>query len=216
MGSRTDRGIVLVEGIEEPNSNEVIVRDLNEQAAKLFKKHQEEKKLPEDVYDVFLAKVNELNALPKHSFKSVFPDDEVLKDKLQIGRPFAEYKNCPLFEICGEKFFYKGEINSNKQPDGRGVLILPGNFILAGNFKNSVVTGNYFLLNMTGDYTYISKNNRGGSYNQKLSGSYKLSSKHLLQPCTNQVNIHAMPNSFISVDSCPSAGNWNNDDKLAW
>jgi len=39
MGSRTDRGIVLVEGIEEPNSNEVIVRDLNEQAAKLFKKH---------------------------------------------------------------------------------------------------------------------------------------------------------------------------------
>jgi len=77
--------------------------------------------------------VNKLNALPKHSFKNVFPNDEVLKDTLQLGRPFVEYSNCPLFEIgCkftdleedddseedydGEthKFCYKGEINSNK------------------------------------------------------------------------------------------------------
>jgi len=47
------------------------------------------------------------------------------------------------------EFYYRGELNNKDQPDGRGVVILPGYFVLAANFKDSIVTGEFFLLDTT-------------------------------------------------------------------
>ena len=48
------------------------------------------------------------------------------------------------------QLYYRGELNNKDQPDGRGVVILPGYFVLASNFKDSIVTGEFFLLDMMG------------------------------------------------------------------
>jgi hypothetical protein len=96
----------------------------------------------------------------------VFVEDEKLKDKLQKDKPFVVIKlGDPLFKLDKPdgvdqrgnpvkyepyEFYYRGELNDKDQPDGRGVVILPGYFVLAANFKDSIVTGEFFLLDMMG------------------------------------------------------------------
>ena len=93
----------------------------------------------------------------------MFVEDEKLKDKLQKDKPFVVIKlGDPLFKLdpngvdeYGDpykpyEFYYRGELNNKGQPDGRGVVILPGYFVLAANFKDSIVTGEFFLLDTIG------------------------------------------------------------------
>ena len=80
----------------------------------------------------------------------MFIEDEKLKDKLQKDKPFVVIKlGDPLFKLANHEFYYRGELNNKDQPDGRGVVISPGYFVLAANFKDSIVKGEFFLLDTT-------------------------------------------------------------------
>jgi len=95
----------------------------------------------------------------------VFVEDEKLKDKLQKDKPFVVIKlGDPLFKLDipdsvnsrgrpkkyePYEFYYRGELNNKDQPDGRGVVISPGYFVLAANFKDSIVRSEFFLLDTT-------------------------------------------------------------------
>ena len=149
MASKTIRGIVFVKGPKKPTLRDDVVSRINKNTKELFEKYAQKMELPEGHFKEFYALVNDLNNYPDHKFRNVFVEDEKLKDKLQKDKPFVVIKlGDPLFKLANHEFYYRGELNNKDQPDGRGVVILPGYFVLAANFKDSIVKGEFFLLDM--------------------------------------------------------------------
>ena len=71
-----------------------------------------------------------------------------------------------------KKGLYKGEINDNFLPDGKGILFLENGDIYYGDFNNGIKEGKKFqtLLGVTGSR----KNLYHGKYNSKSTISYTL------------------------------------------
>ena len=68
MKVRTTRGIVFVQGKEEPKNNEYIVRNLNENIKILFETYSKKLLLPEHHFRDFLDKIYKWNGLDDNKF----------------------------------------------------------------------------------------------------------------------------------------------------